>query len=218
MAIKHHTKSAMEEEKRPLGLSGQRKKEYKQEYFDIYSSVGLLDTKAIMKTPQAYIKLVEFGYLQFLSVPGKDLGSLSYAETQRTIENFEVWLTTFNSDIKFQTTTLPTNTTTQVADLRLALARVREERSQISPGSRRFLQLNDRETWLKDQIKVEENIQKEIYNTEFILWLFAPTTSELDVLVSRAKRFGNNDFVPREISLLKKKQIIKQYNNFNEKL
>ena len=58
----------------------------------------------------------------------------------------------------------------------------------------------------------------EVYNTEFILWLFAPSTSEMDELVRKAKTYGNNDFVPQDISVAKKEQIIKQYNNMNEKV
>ena len=88
----------------------------------------------------------------------------------------------------------------------------------LLPEERRYLQLKDREEWLISQIQTEENIQQEIYNTEFILWLFAPTTSELDELVRKAKTYGNNDFVPQEVTKTKKIQIIKQFNNMNEKV
>ncbi|MCW1013450.1 hypothetical protein OJ586_11900, partial [Streptococcus anginosus] len=70
------------------------------------------------------------------------------------------------------------------------LSKVRQEKSQLSPNSKRYLQLEDREKLLQEQIQVEESIQKEIYNTEFILWLFASTTSELDELVRKAKSYG----------------------------
>ena len=216
MAIQRQAASI--QEKQPLGGAHRSKKEYKQEYFDIHSCIDLLDVKAIMKNPQEYIKLVDFGYLQFMELPGKDLGSLSYVEVNRTIQNFEKWLSEFNTDIQFEVTTLPTNTDAQRMHQRHWLSKVRQEKSQLSPNSKRYLQLEDREKLLQEQIQVEESIQKEIYNTEFILWLFAPTTSELDELVRKAKSYGNNDFVPQEITHLKKVQIITQYNNMNEKL
>ena len=153
-----------------------------------------------------------------MEIPGKDLGSMSYNEVMRTIENFEIWLTRFGSNIQVETTTLPTNTDTQISDLRHHLDLVRQEMSKLSINDRRFLQLKDREIWLQSQIKVEESIRQEVYNTEFILWLFAPTTTELDELVRKAKTYGNNDFVPQDISYRKKIQIIKQYNNMNEKV
>ena len=204
-------------EKRPLGRMQDKKKE-KQEYFDLNSCVELLDVKSIIDNRQAYIQLVDYGYLQLMEIPGKDLGSLSYNEIRRTIDNFEKWLTDFNTDIQIETTTLPTNTDSQIMDLRHHLSLVRQEKAKLLPDSRRYLQLMDRENWLRNEIQVEENIQQEIYNTESILWLFAPTTTELDDLVRKAKSYGNNDFVPRDITRIKKEQIIKQFNNMNEKV
>lgn len=215
MAIKQPQTQSLE--KRPLGRKQDKKKE-KQEYFDLNSCVELLDVKSIIDNRQAYIQLVDYGYLQLMEIPGKDLGSLSYNEIKRTIDNFEKWLTDFNTDIQIETTTLPTNTDSQIMDLRHHLSLVRQEKAKLLPYSRRYLQLLDRENWLRNEIQVEENIQQEIYNTEFILWLFAPTTTELDDLVRKAKSYGNNDFVPRDITRIKKEQIIKQFNNMNEKV
>ncbi|HEL1185615.1 TPA: hypothetical protein TVL10_000335 [Streptococcus equi subsp. zooepidemicus] len=215
MAIKQPQTQSLE--KRPLGRKQDKKKE-KQEYFDLNSCVELLDVKSIIDNRQAYIQLVDYGYLQLMEIPGKDLGSLSYNEIKRTIDNFEKWLTDFNTDIQIETTTLPTNTDSQIMDLRHHLSLVRQEKAKLLPDSRRYLQLLDRENWLRNEIQVEENIQQEIYNTEFILWLFAPTTTELDDLVQKAKSYGNNDFVPRDITRIKKEQIIKQFNNMNEKV
>ncbi|HEL0231686.1 TPA: hypothetical protein TVL14_000020 [Streptococcus equi subsp. zooepidemicus] len=215
MAIKQPQTQSLE--KRPLGRKQDKKKE-KQEYFDLNSCVELLDVKSIIDNRQAYIQLVDYGYLQLMEIPGKDLGSLSYNEIKRTIDNFEKWLTDFNTDIQIETTTLPTNTDSQIMDLRHHLSLVRQEKAKLLPDSRRYLQLLDRENWLRNEIQVEENIQQEIYNTEFILWLFAPTTTELDDLVRKAKSYGNNDFVPRDITRIKKEQIIKQFNNMNEKV
>lgn len=213
MAIKQMPTEA----KRPLGRKQSTKRET-QEYFDLHSCVELLDVKSIIDNSQAYIQLVDYGYLQFMEIPGKDLGSLSYNEIRRTLDNFEKWLSDFNTDIQVQVTTLPTNTTSQITDLRHHLSQVRQSKARLLPDSRSYLQLQDREVWLLNHIQIEENIQQEIYNTEFILWLFAPTTTELDDLVRKAKSYGNNDFVPQDITRAKKEQIIKQYNNMNEKV
>lgn len=213
MAIKQMPTEA----KRPLGRKQSTKRET-QEYFDLHSCVELLDVKSIIDNSQAYIQLVDYGYLQFMEIPGKDLGSLSYNEIRRTLDNFEKWLSDFNTDIQVQVTTLPTNTTSQITDLRHHLSQVRQSKTRLLPDSRPYLQLQDREVWLLNHIQIEENIQQEIYNTEFILWLFAPTTTDLDDLVRKAKSYGNNDFVPQDITRAKKEQIIKQYNNMNEKV
>ncbi|HHT7812897.1 hypothetical protein [Streptococcus suis] len=203
--------------KRQLGRK-QESKKGNQEYFDLHSCVELLDVKAIIDNREAYIQLVDDGYLQLMEIPGKDLDSLSYNEIRRTIDNFEKWLTNFRTDIQIETTRLPTNTDTQIMDLRHHLSLVRQEKARLLPDSRRYLQLLDREALLLNEIQVEESIRQEIYNTEFVLWLFAPTTTELDELVRKAKTYGNNDFVPQEMTRVKKEQIIKQYNNMNEKV
>lgn len=215
MAIRQTQSMAVK--KQQLGRKKDTKKEY-HEYFDLHSCVELLDVKSMIDNRTAYIHLVDYGYLQLMEIPGKDLGSLSYNEIRRTIDNFEKWLTNFNTNVQIETTTLPTNTETQIMDLRHHLSLVHEEKAKLLPNSRRYLQLLDRERLLRNDIQVEENIQQEIYNTEFILWLFAPTTTELDDIVRKAKSYGNNDFVPQEITRTKKEQIIKQFNNMNEKL
>lgn len=201
-----------------LRISKEKEKLYRQDYFDIHSCVDLIDTKSILNTKDEHIALVDNGYLQLLEIPGKDIGSLSHNEILRTIYNFEKWLTDFNSNIQIETTTLPTNTDSQIADMKRWLMIVRDKKSQAELGSNTYYQLEDREYRLLDSIQTEENIQKEIYNAEFILWLFAPTTTELDDLVRKAQSYGNNDFVPQKISRRKKEQILKQYNNMNEKI
>lgn len=215
MAIRQASSS--ESVKRPLGRF-QPSKHQTQDYYDLHASVELLDVKRIINNHKAYIELVDYGYLQLMEISGKDLGSLSYNEIQRTLDNFEKWITDFNTNVQIEVTTLPTDTTTQIADLRHHLSLVRQEKAKLSPTSRRYQQLADREGLLINDLQVEESIQQEIYNTEFILWLFAPTTSEMDELVRKAKTYGNNDFVPQEISLTKKEQILKQFNNMNEKV
>lgn len=215
MAIRQASSS--ESVKRPLGRF-QPRKHQTQDYYDLHSSVELLDVKRIINNHKAYIELVDYGYLQLMEISGKDLGSLSYNEIQRTLDNFEKWITDFNTNVQIEVTTLPTDTTTQIAELRHHLSLVRQEKAKLSPTSRRYQQLVDREGLLINALQVEESIQQEIYNTEFILWLFAPTTSDMDELVRKAKTYGNNDFVPQEISATKKEQILKQYNNMNEKV
>ena len=48
--------------------------------------------------------------------------------------------------------------------------------------------------------------------------MWRETNIELDETVRKSKIYGNNDFVPREISREKKIQILQQHNNSNEKL
>ena len=69
-----------------------------------------------------------------------------------------------------------------------------------------------------ENLSFEEQIQNEMYNKEFVLFLYAPTLNELNRQVRLAMTKGNNDFVPYLLSKEKKYQILKQYNNQNEKI
>ncbi|WP_019789885.1 hypothetical protein [Streptococcus sobrinus] len=187
-------------------------------HFDLKSTVEMLNTKAILNTNRSYIELVNYGFLQFMEITGKDLESLSEIETLRTITNYELWLTQFTADFQIETTNLPTNTDPQTVYLRHHLALVRQELRKVPEGSRLFLQLKDKETYLRANIEIEEQVEEDLYNREFILWLWGEDSKELDEVCSKAKRYGNNDFVPNNIPAWKKVQILKQYCNMNEKI
>ncbi|MCQ9212408.1 MULTISPECIES: hypothetical protein [unclassified Streptococcus] len=210
-------KKPIEKKKEPQKRMMGKQKANTEDYFDLYSCVELLDVKRILENRQEYIELRNGYYLQFLEIPGKDLDSLSEAEVVRTLRNFEIWLSKFSEDGTIESTILPTNTDSQIFYQRKALAEVERAMKQ-EKVERLYLQLKDRKERLLEEILIEEQIQKEFYNAEFILWLFAETITELDEVVRKAKNSGNHDFVPREISRLKKEQILKQYNNMNEKI
>ncbi|MEY8736923.1 hypothetical protein AB9M75_06725, partial [Lactobacillus sp. AN1001] len=79
-------------------------------------------------------------------------------------------------------------------------------------------QLRDKKNILEQNIKTEVLIQKQIYNSEFILFLYGKTVKELDDIVNKAMNYGNQDFVPKMITRDKKEKILEQINNMNEKV
>lgn len=184
---------------------------------DINSCAELLPIKRIMQNKQEYLELKEYGYLQMLEIQGKDLNSLGKAEVQRTLLNYYDWLTQFNSDWTIYTTNLPTNTEEQISYQKRCLNECRKEMRECR-DRRKYNQLLDREKLLLSAIQTEEQIKKEIYNGEFILFLFAPSVKELDEVVRKARSYGSGEFYPEKISREKKIQILKQYNNMNDKL
>ncbi|MCB5954590.1 hypothetical protein [Enterococcus sp. CWB-B31] len=184
---------------------------------DINSWVEESPIKRIMKNKQEYVELKEYGYLQLLEIQGKDLNSLGQAEVQRTLLNFHDWVTQFTSDWTIYTTNLPTNTEEQIAYQKRCLNECRKEMRECR-DRRKYNQLLDREKILLSAIQTEEQIKKEIYNGEFILFLFAPSVKELDEVVRKARSYGSGEFFPEQITREKKIQILKQYNNMNDKL
>lgn len=168
------------------------------------------------KAPYA-IELSDGNYLQMLEIRGKDLYAMGESETNRTLLNYYNWLTDFNADWTIYSTTLPTDTSIQIDYLKKRLSVCRDEMKRCK-NQRLLAQLKDCEHILRASIQTEEQIQKEIYNVEFILFLFSKKINELDDLTRKAKSYGSGDFLPQDISVEKKKQILKQFFNMNEKI
>lgn len=182
-----------------------------------YPWAELTPLKNIQADRHGYLGLKEYGYMQILEVQGKDLDSLSNAEVKRTLENFLYWLSVFNDDVTFYTTKLPTDTSQQISYLENVLQTVRMEIKDCR-NQRRLAQLRDRERLLQNSIQIEKQIQEELYNVEFLLFVFAKTKNKLDEVVRRATTSGNQDFVPQVVTLKKKIQILRQFNNMNDKV
>ncbi|HEL0588535.1 TPA: hypothetical protein TVJ95_001166 [Streptococcus equi subsp. zooepidemicus] len=182
------------------------------------STLELLAVKRILSQPPHYIQLKDDTYLELMEISGKDLDYLSESEIRRTLMNFETWLTSVHADIQVETTRLPTNTDPQIAHLRHHLEDVKMALGQPSLSERRQQQLLDRKQLLETKIRIEEQIKHEIYNAEFILWLFAPTITDMDTIVRKVQTSGNQDFVPEPIRLEKKKQLLTQFYNLSDSL
>ena len=90
--------------------------------------------------------------------------------------------------------------------------------SKTGISENRMEQLKDRESILMQNILSEEAVEQELYNAEFLIWLYGDTIEDLHRQVRKAQTSGNGDFVPVIVSASKKEQILKQYNNQNEKV
>ena len=181
----------------------------------------MLDTKAILNNVKGQPIALEngySGYLQIMEVRGKDLNSLSDNERQRTIQNFRKWNSEITFDYMFESTTLPTDTSEQIIESRRILNEVRREMSKTGISENRMEQLKDRESILMQNILSEEAVEQELYNAVFLIWLYGDTIEDLHRQVRKAQTSGNGDFVPVIVSASKKEQILKQYNNQNEKV
>lgn len=188
---------------------------------DFLSTVDLLDYKAILynvRHQPIALKNGYAGYIQIMEIRGKDLGTLSNKEVDRTITNFAIWNSSLTFGYTFQTTKLPTDTTEQIIESRRILEDVKKEMGEQNLSERRLAQLRERERGLMANIYYEEEVSRELYNAEFLLWLYADSIEELNQQVKAVQTSGNNDFVPFVVSAEKKKQILKQFNNQNEKV
>lgn len=190
----------------------------RKERSDFLSWLAIVPYKKIMNNRNQYIELSgDYGYLQLLEIPGKDITNLGKDEQQSILLNYHTWLVQFQYDFEIYTTKLPTDTKRQVAYLNSCLNLVRSQLKKTA-DPRLQAQLRDKKNILEQSIKTEVLIQKQIYNSEFILFLYGKTVKELDDIVSKAMNYGNQDFVPKMITREKKEKILEQINNMNEKV
>ena len=189
-----------------------------RERSDFIEWLKIAPYKKIMDNRGRYIELANArGYLQLLEIQGKDIANLGHEEQQTTLLNYHNWLIQFQYDLEIYSTKLPTDTKRQIKYLTSCLNRTKAKLKKTS-NQRTRAQLQDQKQILEQNIKTELMIQKQIYNSEFILFLYGKTVKELDDLVSKAMSYGNQDFVPKVISRSKKEQILEQINNMNEKI
>lgn len=193
----------------------------RKEMRDFLSTIKLMPIKGMMMNTRQQPLLMANGYakyMQIMEIRGKDLYRISPNELKRTIANFEMWLNQMNGDLTFETTKLPTDTSEQVIEINRLRHEVMLEQNKTDKSQKELYQLQERQRLLDNQLMAEEAVEAELYNTEYLLFLFDDTLEGLQRQVYRAMTSGNNDFVPKLVSAEKKAQIYKQYNNPNEKV
>ncbi|HFI0144905.1 TPA: hypothetical protein ACGOR8_001983 [Streptococcus suis] len=157
-------------------------------------------------------------YLQLLEVRGKDIGSLSRVERDKTIESYAMWLDNMSDPFTFEVTNLPTDTTTQIEDMKRCLDDLRREIAAPGISDRKLSQLRDRMEILTENIFREEQVMDILYNTEFILWIFSDSLEDLQRQVRQVQNGSYSGFHATILKVDKKEQVIKQYYNQNEKV
>ncbi|MGM0183340.1 hypothetical protein [Enterococcus sp. AZ102] len=165
----------------------------------------------------AFLELADFnGYMNILSISGKDIQSMGNDEIQYTLQGFLKWLTQFPHDFTIETTKLPTNTDSQVERMRYLLQEIRAKEKE-EHNERKLNQLKDRESLLINAINNQLAVKKQIYNVEFILFLFGESKEKLIERTRKAKSYGGTNLVIKDISRSTKELILEQFNNMNEK-
>ena len=203
-----------------------KKKKSKKEAGKLEKEMPELDNEWLRNAPykrltndtDSFLELIDgYGYMNILTIVGKDIESMGNAEIQNTLVGFQEWLTKFSQDFTIEATKLPTNVDSQILDLKKHLEDVRslmkdERRERI------MAQLQDRERILLDAIQNETEVKKQIYNAEYILYIYGENREKLREYTRKAKSYGGNDVQIKDVERYVKEQIIEQFNNMNEKL
>ena len=175
-------------------------------------TVKIANVKAILtNVPGAPLALANgFGYMQILSIEGKDLLAASYAEQVEIISGYKHWLDTMEFDFTELTTRLPTDLMFQIAELRELHEEVTQELLSPHMDERKRAQKEYRRDVLEHQIRILEVVARDHFNIMF----HGRTLAELASKVT-ASNNASKTFRPRIVSVEKKEQIIRNLNNPN---
>ena len=187
----------------------------------IFSVIDILKPKnMLLNVKDAPIALNSpyTNYLQLLEVKGKDIGSLSAKERDITISEYSDWLEAFSDPITFEVTNLPTDTSSQIEELKRILDEVNREMLNQGLSRSRLAQLKDRAEVLSENIMREEQVMEFLYNIEFVLWLFSDSIEDLQRQVRQVQHNSYGGFKVSVMAVEKKEQVIKQYYNQNDKV
>ena len=179
-------------------------------------TVKIANVKAILtNVPGAPLALANgFGYMQILSIEGKDLLAASYAEQVEIISGYKHWLDTMEFDFTELTTRLPTDLMFQIAELRELHEEVTQELLSPHMDERKRAQKEYRRDVLEHQIRILEVVARDHFNTEFFIMFHGRTLAELASKVT-ASNNASRTFRPRIVSVEKKEQIVRNLNNPN---
>lgn len=148
-----------------------------------------------------------FGYMQILGVQGKDVFTSSPAEQVEFINGYKQWLDAIDFDVTEITTRLPTDTRTQILELKRKLEIVIPQLLLPDLDERVRVQLEMRRDGLTNSIKVLEIVEREHFNTEFFIAFYGRTLEELNYK-TRVALSASTTFKPKMISVEKKEQLI----------
>ncbi|EFK78717.1 hypothetical protein [Ligilactobacillus salivarius] len=72
--------------------------------------------------------------------------------------------------------------------------------------------------YIKDQLSTLKRVEKELFNQDFILILFAKNQRELRINRDNAINWGGNSVILEKMDLEKKKLVLYRMNNLNTRI
>lgn len=157
------------------------------------------------------------GYAEFLTIRGQGLGALSFNQQKAVIEGYHQFLSIYLEDFQIMISPFPTNTSVQRVNV---LHRYNKVTSLIANESkpRRKHQLLMQQRYIKDQLSTLKRVEKELFNQDFILILFAKNQRELRINRDNAINWGGNSVILEKMDLEKKKLVLYRMNNLNTRI
>lgn len=220
MAIKRTESGKVDSKKGIFNILGKNKEESSGKGSMAFSPmVKLLGYKSLTNDDDAFLVLKEasYGYADLLNIRGQGLGTMSRNQQIKIINDFQNFLRVAIEDMKFIISPFPADTSSQQAFTTQMYSAV-YKKLQTVEDERQRQQLQARLRYLDDQLKRNIQVEKELYNQEFIIMIFGKSRRNLATSRDNIIRWGGESLVIERLPRHKKEQVLFRINNLNTKI
>lgn len=189
------------------------------EFVDSSPMIKLLGYKGLTPTKDAFIILKDEGdgYADMLTIRGQGVETMAAKQQMFVIEGYMGFLRAFLEDSKVIVSPFPADTSAQQRYSSKMYAAVTDRlRQTTDPKQRR--QLQTRLRYINDQLQTNVQVEKELYNQEYILLIFGRNVRQLRDLRDNAIRWGGSSVILSQMDRKHKKEAMFRINNMNSRL
>lgn len=194
-------------------------KKIRRDTLDLIPYKRFVDDDIIeLKGDRSYLS----GYINLFEITGKSINTMAIQELQNTLSDYGDWIVYYGNDFSIQTTNLPINVDSQIEYLKNNISHVSKlikvEQGKVNVNKRKVEQLNTRYTLLQRALEKQELIRDQVYNTEYILYIYSDDLNDMKRKTIRAMQGSTPSFNLKVCSKQKKAQILERFYNMNSKL
>ena len=178
----------------------EEKKALKKELKELHKSI--MDIFSITDYEERFFKTT-YGYMNLYQVGSKEIYSLNSDEKEKHIQDFTNFLKIYSDDMKFICMQFPVNTQIQQKNIHKKLKGTSNEMYHH---------------FLKKRLTELVFLEKNRYNKEFFIMIFANSLNDIEEKESLLFRLSNENISIKDIDLDKKIKILFKLNNQNSKI
>lgn len=157
------------------------------------------------------------GYAELLNIQGQGISTMSLAQQELVLEGFQNFLRTALDDMKVIISPFPADTSPQQTYHTKRYQKLMQEIRRVS-DPRRQEQLRAQIRYTEDQRNTAIQVEKQLYNEEFILMIFSKSRKDLRNIRENFIRWGGKSLIFQPLSLEKKEATLYRINNLNTRI
>lgn len=153
------------------------------------------------------------GFAEIIKVSGEGLSDLPDNLMQAVVAKFINFLRVYLDEINFTMLPLPNDTKRQQRQWEQVRRSIEEQLMEKNIDTRTRAQLVARRNSINEKIAVMKDVDLNLVNQGFAMWIFGKNKKELESKVNLAFKFGNDALTLSKMTKQEKETIIHRINN-----